>query len=196
MTTDRSHAFEPPPVAETPDDAEAAATTTPPAVAASNQQTAASAKQWLAKWKAERGYRELGSGERVRVVQAFAARNKVVYGQAFDLIRIPAGAEINFADLESVTQAVKRGEVVLVEVKAAKKSRKGSHFKEHFFSISTAELLVAQSLGDLYKFAFVNESEEECFEVSLRQIYSRAKAIYPTWSIRLDDGEFPAETEI
>ena len=183
-------------VPEAEAEAQSLATTSDPAVTESNKQTAEVAKQWLVESKADRGYRTLRPRERVRIVQAFAARNKVVYGQAFDLIRIPPRSEIDFDDLALVTGAVKEGAVVLVEVKAAKRARKGSHFKEHFFSISTAELLVAQSLGELYKFAFVNVDAKECYEVSLRQIYSRTKAIYPTWSIRLDDAEFPPGTEI
>jgi hypothetical protein len=81
----------------------------------------------------------------------------------------------------------------MVPTKATRKA-KATHFRGHFFSVSTAELLVAQSLGDLYRFAFVNATDDECFEVSLQQIYARTKAIYPTWSIRLDDGAFPDGT--
>jgi hypothetical protein len=32
------------------------------------------------------------------------------------------------------------------------------------------------------------------YEVSLEQVYARARAIYPVWSISLNDEEFPAET--
>jgi hypothetical protein len=180
---------------EVGDDASLSAVVDPAAVE-SNKQTAEGAKRWLIDTKSSLGYRAVAdSGQRVRIAQAFAGRNKVVYGQAFDLVRVKLGSEVDFDDLAALTQAAKQDEVVLIEVKATKKSR-GAHFKEHFFSISTAELLVAQSLGDLYRFAFVNTSENECFEVSLRQIYARTKAIYPTWSIRLDDQEFPSETHV
>jgi hypothetical protein len=161
-----------------------------------NKQTAEAARRWLIEAKAGRGYRAVSDrGERVRIAQAFAARNKVVYGQAFDLVRVQPGADVDFGDLTALSQAIEHNRIILIEVKATKKAR-GAHFREHFFSISTAELLVAQSLGDLYRFAFVNTSQEECFEVSLRQIYARTKAIYPTWSIRLDDQTFPPETSV
>jgi hypothetical protein len=167
-----------------------------PVASDGNKQTAERAKRWLIETRSARGYRGVSDrGERVRIAQAFAARNKVVYGQAFDLVRVQPGADVEFGDLTALTQAVQDNRIILIEVKATKKVR-GPHFREHFFSISTAELLVAQSLGDLYRFAFVNESQSECFEVSLRQIYARTKAIYPTWSIRLDDRAFPPETRV
>jgi hypothetical protein len=166
------------------------------AAVATNKQTAERARRWLIETKAGRGYRGVHDpGERVRIAQAFAARNKVVYGQAFDLVRVDPGADVDFDDLDALAHAVKQDRVILIEVKATKKTR-GAHFREHFFSISTAELLVAQSLGDLYRFAFVAMEEGQCFEVSLRQIYARTKAIYPTWSIRLDDQEFPSGTSV
>jgi hypothetical protein len=143
------------------------------------------------------GYRAVDAHERVRLAQAFAARKKIVYGQAFDLVRVTPGSDVSFSDLDALTEAVAGGRVVLIEVKASRVSRTGTgHFGGHFFSVSTAELLVAQSLGDLYKFAFVNADKQEGYEVSLQQVYGRAKAIYPTWSIRLDDQEFPPDTAI
>jgi hypothetical protein len=161
------------------------------------QETAKQAKEWLITKRQQRGYRAVDRNERVKVVQAFAAHNKVVYGQAFDLVRISAGADPKFFDLDDLTAAVARKEIILIEVKASRIERTGSgQFGGHFFSISTAELLVAQSLGDLFKFAFVNTKTEEAYEVSLQQIYRRAKAIYPTWSIRLDDRDFSADSAI
>jgi hypothetical protein len=156
---------------------------------------AESAKSWLVETRAHLGYRLLARPkDRLRIAQAFAAINKVVYGKAFDLIRVTDGSEINLESFEDVSGAVRAGRVVLVEVKSTSKSR-GPHFRGHFFSLSTAELLVAQSLGPkLYRFAFVNRHTDEVYEVSLEQVYARARAIYPVWSISLNDEEFPAET--
>lgn len=161
----------------------------------SNKRTAERAKTWLVNRHGEKGYRGVDASERIRIAQAFAAMNKVVYGQAFDLVRVVPGTPLDFSDLSAVTAHVRNGLVHLVEVKATRIAR-GDHFRGHFFSISTAELLVAQSLGTLFRFAFVDVMSEQCFEVSLQQIYARAKAIYPTWSIRLDEGDFPADTRL
>ena len=161
------------------------------------KRTAEKAKNWLVSERHERGYRSVDRRERVLVTQAFAAHNKVVYGQAFDLVRVANEANVNFGDLPALTDAVTRRELVLIEVKASRITRVSSgHFGGHFFSLSTAELLVAQSLGDLYRFAFVNVETGEAYEASLQQIYRRARAIYPTWSIRLDDQEFPPDAAI
>jgi hypothetical protein len=160
-------------------------------------QGAESAKKWLAETRAHLGYRLLTNPkDRVRIAQAFAAINKVVYGKAFDLIRVTEGPEIDFASLDAVSTAAKDGRVVLIEVKSTSKAR-GPHFRQHFFSLSTAELLVAQSLGPkLYRFAFVNRHTDECYEVSLEQVYARSRAIYPVWSVSLNDAEFPEGTRV
>ena len=39
--------------------------------------------------RSDHGYRAIGRKQRTWIAQAFAAKNKVVYGQAFDLIRVP-----------------------------------------------------------------------------------------------------------
>jgi hypothetical protein len=82
------------------------------------QETAKQAKEWLITKRQQRGYRAVDRNERVKVVQAFAAHNKVVYGQAFDLVRISAGADPKFFDLDDLTAAVARKEIILIEVKA------------------------------------------------------------------------------
>jgi hypothetical protein len=103
------------------------------------------------------------------VVVEFAAKGIPIFGQAFDAIR---------RDSE--------GRTVLIEVKATTAKAPAPHFGGHFFSLTTAELLVAQKLGSQYVFAFVNVVTEEVELMTLREMLGRAKSIYPTWSIRLD----------
>jgi hypothetical protein len=43
--------------------------------------------------------------------------------------------------------------------------------------------LVAQSLKKHFRFVFVNTATREHLELDLADIFSRAKAIYPGWSI-------------
>jgi hypothetical protein len=50
--------------------------------------------------------------------------------------------------------------------------------------MSTAELLVAHILGTQFRFAFVNVNNRHILDLSLKEVYARATAIYPTWSIR------------
>jgi hypothetical protein len=84
----------------------------------SNKQTAEAAKNWLIDKKADKGYRGLTRAERIRVAQAFAARNKVVYGQAFDLVRVSTDqrVEVDFDSLEGLSTAVRKDVVTLIEV--------------------------------------------------------------------------------
>jgi hypothetical protein len=122
------------------------------------------------------------------IAAAFAARNFVVYGKAFDLV-LAADPKIVLSDIDAVGEAIDGKAIALIEVKSTAMKR-DEEFRGHFFSMSTAELLVAQSLGPLFKFAFVNTETGAFRVVTLQDVYRRAKAIYPTWSIRFDDGEF------
>ena len=151
----------------------------------SNQATARRAKQILIEKTI--GYRDVNEEERATPAQAFAAAGYVIYGKAFDLIRI-SGTAVDLSDLPAVREAVRKHQIVLIEVKATSVKARGDDFRGHFFSMSTAELLVAQSLRELFRFVFVHTASGAHHEVTLRDVMRRAGAIYPTWSIRLDEG--------
>ena len=71
------------------------------------------------------------------------------------------------------------GELALIEVKSTSADR-DAEFRGHFFSMSTAELLVAQSLGPLFKFAFVQRPHRRLTALSASMdIYGRAKGHLP-----------------
>jgi hypothetical protein len=152
----------------------------------SNQATANKAKGLLC--IAEEAFRDPSAPERSALAAAFAAKNFVVYGKAFDLVEVHESG-LALADPFALAGAIDRKTIALIEVKSTSADR-DEHFRGHFFSMSTAELLVAQSLGALFKFAFVNTTTENFRLVTLQDILKRAKAIYPTWSIRFDDQEF------
>jgi hypothetical protein len=57
-------------------------------------------------------------------------------------------------------------------------------FSGYFFDLTTAELLVAQSLKNYFKFAFVNTVTKEYMEMTLNQVFAKSKGIYPKWAIR------------
>lgn len=156
-------------------------------LSSSNQATAEKAKRLLCR---SPGFREVTSSERSAISAAFAARNYVVYGKAFDVVQIEDSV-VDLTDLVALDDAISRAALVLVEVKSTSAER-DEEFRGHFFSMSTAELLVAQSLGPLFKFAFVNTRTGHYRVVSLQDVFRRAKAIYPTWSIRFDAASFPA----
>lgn len=110
---------------------------------------------------------------------AFAGQGKVIYGKAFDAARI-SGAKIDLTNLSDLRDRL--GDVRLFEVKSTDRHL-DAEFNGHFFSLSTAELLVAQSLRDQFGFLFVNVHSKEVLEMSLQDFLGRTKAIYPSWSV-------------
>jgi hypothetical protein len=117
--------------------------------------------------------------QRKNLVVAFVKRDKIVYGRAFDIVRLSAAVNLdNLAEVES-----KLDHVQLLEIKSTNKKNIAPDFKKHFFGVSAAEILVAQSLKKQFMFAFVNTLTGAHIEVDVAGMFARAKGIYPTWSI-------------
>ena len=142
-----------------------------------NKLTAVAAKDLLC--RKDSRFRKPTGAQKLRLAVAFAKRGVVVYGQAFDLIHCSPLLDLN--DDSVIEEAC--GDIRLYEVKSSSRTLKPG-FASYFFSFSTAELLVAQSLGDNYRFAFVNIHSGECLDLSLREVFGRARGIYPSWSIK------------
>lgn len=123
------------------------------------------------------------------LAQAFAREDKPVYGQAYDMVRLIGDGSIDFDSVDDVHRNWER--VVLCEVKATNRLNVAADFTGHFFSLSTAELLVAQKLGPNFEFVFVRvgKGRGEVLPLSLQQVYARAMAIYPAWSVRFGPSE-------
>lgn len=157
--------------------------TTPEVVAprASGHATAKRAAKFL---EEKHGFVAPSRSQRTNIAMAFAAKDKVVYGKAYDLIRITEGVKVDLDDLDDVRTRL--ADIVLYEVKSTAKKSVKDEFRGYFFSLTTAELLVAQTLGDSFRFAFVHMGREVPVyeERTLREVYSKARAIYPTWSIQ------------
>lgn len=116
--------------------------------------------------------------ERLNLLVAFAKKNMVVYGKAFDIVKISEKVDLN--DLSSVEKNL--DQIRIYEIKSTNKNLP-SDFSKYFFGMSGAEMLVAQSLKRYFKFIFVNIRTGDFLELDLGQIFARAKGIYPTWSI-------------
>ena len=112
----------------------------------------------------------------------FARNNKVLYGKAFDIIRITENVNIDLDCYSSVQKNINY--ITIYEIKSTNKNTIKESFKEYFFGLTTAELLVAQNLREQYKFAFVNIKTEDFLELSLAEVFTKAIGIYPTWSIK------------
>ena len=116
--------------------------------------------------------------QKKNIVVAFAKRDMIVYGKAFDVVRLSGQVDLN--DLQGVERHL--GQLTLYEVKSTVK-RYDDDFRGHFFSLTAAEILVSQSLRDRFKFIFVSTQTGVHLELTLSQMFGRARGIYPGWSI-------------
>jgi len=143
----------------------------------SSQQTAKEAAQLLA--KQDPLVRIPNKKEKSNLLIAFARTNKVIYGNAFDAVRLNKDIDLN--DIESVITNLHH--ITLLEVKSTNKKDIDATFSRYFFGLTTAELLVAQNLGDRYRFIFVNIVTGHILELRLNELFAKARGIYPQWSI-------------
>jgi hypothetical protein len=116
--------------------------------------------------------------QRQNLLVAFAKKGKVVYGKAFDVVKLSGDVDLN--DLAEVEKHL--GLVSVYEIKSTRKKLRPD-FSGYFFALTAAEVLVAQSLKKQFGFVLVNTGTREHLEISLSAIFARAKGIYPTWSI-------------
>jgi hypothetical protein len=119
--------------------------------------------------------------QKKNIVVAFVKSDMIVYGRAFDIIKLLAPVELD--DLSEVE--AKLNMIQLFEIKSTNKDKINVNFRGYFFGLTAAEVLVAQSLKQQFKFALVNTLTKHHVELSLNELFGRAKGIYPTWSILL-----------
>lgn len=117
--------------------------------------------------------------EKKNLLIAFAQKNKVIYGNAFDAIRVTK--DIDITDIVSVIDNIQH--ITLLEIKSTSRENVDINFSGYFFGLTTAELLVAQNLGDKFRFIFVNTVTGNTLELGLNELFAKAKGIYPQWSI-------------
>jgi hypothetical protein len=143
----------------------------------SNQATARLAAEILGAGGA--GFVVPTARQREALLVAFVREGYVIYGKAFDVVRI--GKNIDLANENEIRRHI--DEIVLYEIKSTSKANIPRDFRGYFFSLSTAELLVAQNLGPRYRFAFVNTRTRTHMELSLTELFARSRGIYPSWSV-------------
>lgn len=142
----------------------------------SGSKTASKAAQLLL--EKQLGYVIPTARQKKNLVVACAKRDKIVYGKAFDVLRLNAAVDLDsLADVEA-----KLNEILICEIKSTRKDF-DDDFKGYFFALTAAEVLVAQSLKDQFLFIFVNTITGAHMEMRLSEIFARARGIYPTWSI-------------
>ena len=142
----------------------------------SGSATAKKAAQFLAEKHA--GYVVPTSHQKRNLVVACAKRDLIVYGKAFDVLRLTG--EVDLDSLDDVE--AKLAQIVVCEIKSTKQMLPPD-FRGYFFALTAAEVLVAQSLKDQFRFIFVNTVSGSFLELRLNEVFARARGIYPTWSI-------------
>ncbi len=144
----------------------------------SSKQTANKALQILV--KSNKGFHLVSKKEHGVLLVAFARYNKVLYGQAYDLIKCKK--KINFENEKEVVDNLRH--ITIYEIKSTNRKDMSKDFKNYFFDLTTAELLVAQNLGKQFKFAFVNTTTKQFIELSLEEVFAKSKKLYPKMAIR------------
>ena len=124
------------------------------------------------------GYLIPTAKQKKNVVVAFAKKDRIVYGQAFDVIRLTEPVDLDLFD--EVEQNLNK--ILLCEIKSSKQDFPAD-FRGYFFALTAAEVLVAQNLKDQYRFLLVNTVSGALLELKLNEVFARARGIYPTWSI-------------
>lgn len=110
---------------------------------------------------------------------AFAQRGMALYGQAYDVVKCKK--KIDFSNVSDIVN--KLDSITVYEIKSTNR-KISKDFINYFFDLTTAELLVAQSLKTRFKFVFVNTATSTFLELTLNQVFAKAKSIYPKWAIR------------
>ena len=108
-----------------------------------------------------------------------ARRGYAIYAKAFDVIKI-TNPDVPMSEIDPAKHF---DDLLICEIKSTNR-KLADTWSGYFFSLSTAELLIAQSLQAKFRFVFVNTTTEAYIELSLTEIFARARAIYPSWSIR------------
>jgi len=116
--------------------------------------------------------------QKKNLVVAFAKRDMIVYGKAFDVLHLET--PVNLDSLEEVESQLDK--ILLCEIKSTNQEF-GDDFRGYFFAITAAEVLVSQSLKERFRFIFVNTVTGAHIELPLNKVFAKARGIYPTWSI-------------
>lgn len=124
------------------------------------------------------GYLIPTANQKKNLVVAFAKKDMIVYGKAFDVLRLS-----HPVDLDSPVEVeANLNKILVCEIKSTKKDV-AADFRGHFFGLTAAEVLVAQSLKAQFRFIFVNTVSGAHIELQLNEVFAKARGIYPTWSI-------------
>ena len=118
--------------------------------------------------------------ERRELLVGFAMRGFALPGAAYDITRVDG--DVDLADCKSIAKNLDA--ITLYEIKSTNRAAMKDDLKGYFFNITAAELLVAQTLGERFKFGFVNVLTGSLSTLSLAEVMAKSRAFYPAFHIR------------
>jgi hypothetical protein len=118
--------------------------------------------------------------ERQELLVGFAMGRFALPGAAYDIVRVQS--HVDLGDRDSIANNL--GAITLFEIKSTNRASIKDDLKGYFFNITSAELLIAQTLGERFKFGFVNVLTRSLQELSLAEVMARSRAFYPAWHIK------------
>ena len=126
--------------------------------------------------------------QRKNLVAAYSSVGKTLKKKGFDLIRESDTETIS--DPQKLLEAIDN--IELFELKTAGKKRKakvGEDWSGLGFTLTNSDRHNAETLGDNFKFIFLNLKNNNLYECSLEDFFfSEVSNIYPTWSIFIKKG--------
>ena len=136
----------------------------------------------------EYGYVRPTPQQRRNIVAAYAHLDKEIKAKGFDLIKASDSPLVD--DVKLLTKDVES--LKLYELKTAGKKRK-SPVKDNWaglgFTLTGAEKHNAETLGDNFKFLFLNLKNNAMHQCNLEDFFASEVAnTYPTWSVFITKG--------
>lgn len=126
------------------------------------------------------GFRWPTQSERRELLVGFAMLGFALPGAAYDIVQIDG--DVDLGDRDSISSNLDA--ITLCEIKSTNRVAMKEDLKGYFFNVTAAELLVAQTLGKRFKFAFVNVLTRSLQLLSLPEVMAKSRGLYPAWHIR------------
>ena len=107
----------------------------------------------------------------------------VIKKAGFDAIALPAGRDIDFADIASVKANLQ--DMTFIEIKTANQARVRPDFSGFFFAFTEGELMASEALGDRHRVMLLNKVTGTMLLTSVPEILARARSTNWQVSVQL-----------
>lgn len=107
-------------------------------------------------------------------------RGKTLYGAGYDMVWLEG--DVDLTEAEAICEAIDA--ISICEIKSTNRHTIGDDLRGYFFNITAGELLTAQSVGEKFRFVFVNVVTGRHQVLGLNDVFGKARGLYPAWHIR------------